>query len=64
MTIAPGLKIGHHSQIYAGAVLTKDVEPYSVMAGNPARKIKDFKELKCTPGYFERPFEWWGKEES
>lgn len=31
--------IGHHAVIGAGAVLTKSVEPLSVMAGNPARYI-------------------------
>jgi acetyltransferase-like isoleucine patch superfamily enzyme len=43
--IAPGVVIGHHSQIYAGAVVTKDVAPYSVMAGNPAKKINDVRLL-------------------
>ena len=33
--------VGHHSVIGAGAVVTKDVEPYSVMAGVPAKKIKE-----------------------
>ena len=57
--IAPGVRIGHHSQIYGGAVVLKDVPSNSVMAGNPARFIKHFDELKCTPGYFEKPFSWW-----
>lgn len=38
-TIICGNRIGHHSLIGAGAVVTKDVEPYSVMVGNPAKKI-------------------------
>lgn len=36
----PGHRIGHGSIIAAGAVVTKDVEPYSVMGGNPAKLIK------------------------
>ena len=40
--ICPGVTIGHHSQVYAGAVVSKDVAPYSVMAGSPARYVKDF----------------------
>ena len=37
--ILPGVKIGHGSILGAGAVITKDVEPYSIMGGNPAKKI-------------------------
>jgi len=59
-TIAPGLRIGHHCQIYAGSVVIEDIPPFSVVAGNPARIVKDFRELKCAPGFFTRPFEWWG----
>ncbi len=38
--IMPGRRIGKGSIIAAGAVITKDVEPYSVMGGNPAKLIK------------------------
>jgi UDP-2-acetamido-3-amino-2,3-dideoxy-glucuronate N-acetyltransferase len=57
--LAPGIRIGHHSQIYGGAVVVGDVAPYSVMAGNPARLIKQFDELVCLPGFFPKPFSWW-----
>jgi acetyltransferase-like isoleucine patch superfamily enzyme len=58
-SIAPGITIGHHTQIYLGAVITKNVEPYSVMAGSPARKVKDFRELKCNANLFTKAFAWW-----
>ena len=32
--------IGHHAYIGARALITKDVEPMSVMAGSPARRIR------------------------
>lgn len=32
--------IGHHAIIGAGAVVVKDVPPYAVIAGNPAKVIK------------------------
>lgn len=35
------LTIGEGSIIAAGAIVTKDVEPYSIMAGIPAKKKKD-----------------------
>jgi len=38
-TIICGHTIGKYALIGAGAVITKDVEPYSIMAGNPAIRI-------------------------
>ncbi|MET3528134.1 CatB-related O-acetyltransferase [Phenylobacterium koreense] len=39
--ILPGCKrIGRGAVIGAGAVVTKDVEAYAIMAGNPARKLR------------------------
>lgn len=40
--IIQGLRIGTHSIIASGSVVTKDVPPYSVVAGNPARVIKQY----------------------
>lgn len=34
--ILPGVNIGSHSIIGAGSVVTKDVPPYAICAGNPA----------------------------
>lgn len=39
--ILSGVTVGECSIIGAGAVVTKDVEPYTVVAGVPAKKIKD-----------------------
>ena len=38
--ILKGVTIGEGAIVAAGAVVTKDVAPYSVVAGNPARMIK------------------------
>ena len=38
--ILPGVTIGHHSVVAAGAVVTKDVPPHSLVAGVPAKIIK------------------------
>lgn len=40
VTILPGVIIGKGSIIGASAVVTKDVPPYSVVAGNPAVVVK------------------------
>ncbi len=37
--ILPGVHIGDGAVIGAGAVVTKDVPPYTIVAGNPAKKI-------------------------
>jgi maltose O-acetyltransferase len=37
--ILPGVKIGEGAVIGAAAVVTKDVEPFSIVAGNPAKFI-------------------------
>ncbi|WP_338432721.1 acyltransferase [Clostridium tyrobutyricum] len=39
--ILPGVTIGEGSVIAAGAIVTKDVEPYSIYGGIPAKKIGD-----------------------
>lgn len=46
-TIMPGVKIGDGSIIATKAVVTKDVAPYSIVGGNPAKEIrKRFSEEK------------------
>jgi putative colanic acid biosynthesis acetyltransferase WcaF len=39
-TILPGVTIGDGAIVAAGAVVTKDVEPWTVVGGNPAKFIK------------------------
>lgn len=39
-TIMPGVKIGDGAIIGAKSVVTKDVEPYTIVGGNPAKVIK------------------------
>jgi len=38
--ILPGVTIGEHSVVAAGAIVTKDVPPHSLVAGVPAKVIK------------------------
>lgn len=39
--ILPGRSIGTGAVVAGGAVVTKDVAPYAIVAGNPARPIRD-----------------------
>lgn len=39
VTVLPGVSIGKGAVCCAGCVVTKDVEPYAVVAGIPAKKI-------------------------
>jgi maltose O-acetyltransferase len=43
--ILPGIKIGKSAIVAAGAVVTKDVKPYTVVAGVPAKIIKTIESL-------------------
>lgn len=40
--VLPGITIGGNSMIGAGSVVTKDIPPYSLAVGNPARVIKQY----------------------
>ncbi len=44
--ILPGLEIDSDSLIAAGAVVTKDVPRYAVVAGNPGKVISDIRKVK------------------
>lgn len=43
--ILPGITIGENSVIGSGSIVLKDVEPYTVVAGNPAKLIKRLDRL-------------------
>lgn len=55
--IMPGVKIGAGAIIAAYSVVTKDVEPYSVVGGNPARFIKKRFNDELIELLLE--FKWW-----
>lgn len=40
VVVLPGVSIGDHSVVAAGAIVTRDVPPWSIAAGNPARVIR------------------------
>jgi UDP-2-acetamido-3-amino-2,3-dideoxy-glucuronate N-acetyltransferase len=42
-TILPGVVIGRHALVAAGAVVTRDVPEHSLVVGNPARVVRSMK---------------------
>jgi len=40
--VLKGVRIGHDAVVAAGAVVTRDVPPRTVVAGNPARVVREF----------------------
>ena len=40
--IVPSVRIGKHAIVAAGAVVTRSVPPYSLVAGNPAKVLKQY----------------------
>ena len=39
-TLLCGITVGEYAIVGAGSVVTKDVPPYSIVAGNPAKVLK------------------------
>lgn len=56
VTILPFVRIGAHSVIGSGTVITKDIPPESVVVGNPGRVICSIHDLKCQTGLTDRPY--------
>ena len=52
--ILPGVEVGENSLIAAGSVVLDDVKKNTVVAGNPAKRVKKVKDLVCDPGIFEK----------
>ncbi len=40
VTILSGVKIGHGAVLASNSLVTRDVEPYAIVGGNPAREIR------------------------
>jgi acetyltransferase-like isoleucine patch superfamily enzyme len=56
VTILPFVEIGEGSLIGGGSVVTKDIPPYSLAYGNPARVVRDVRNLTCTTGLTDKPY--------
>jgi len=43
--ILPGIKIGKHCLVGAGSIVGKDVDDYQLVLGNPAKPVKNVKDI-------------------
>lgn len=55
-TLLPFVKIGKMALVGAGTVVTKDVSPFSVVVGNPMKRINDTRKLKCDKEIKKSPY--------
>lgn len=56
--ILPGVALGRHSLVGAGAVVTASVPDFETVVGNPARPVGRRDALACGAGLFERAYAW------
>lgn len=65
--LLPNVKIGQHCLIGAGSLVSKDVPDYQLVVGNPAKVVKDVREIKSRetgdshypwPTHFSRGMPW------
>ncbi|WP_203225478.1 acyltransferase [Williamsia herbipolensis] len=56
-TILPGIEIGEGAVVAAGAVVSKNVEPYTIVGGIPAKKIGERTRDLTYKLKFHQPFQ-------
>jgi phosphonate metabolism protein (transferase hexapeptide repeat family) len=57
VTVLPGVTVGDGAVLAAGAVVTRDVAPYAIVGGVPARRIRD--RLPADLALRMRAIAWW-----
>lgn len=57
VTFMPGVRVGDGSIIASGSVVTRDVDPYTIVGGNPAKEIR--KRFDESTVRFLIDLQWW-----
>lgn len=55
-TVLPAITIGRNAVVGAGAVVTQDVPPETVVVGNPAHVVKGISALTCPYDFIAGPY--------
>lgn len=53
--IMPGVHIGKGAVVFPGSVVVKDVDPYTMVGGNPAKYVKDRNKIE----YDKKEYGYW-----
>ncbi len=57
--IMPGVTIGEGAVVASGAIVTRDVEPYAIVAGNPAKPVRNRFDAETTALFLSlRIYDW------
>jgi acetyltransferase-like isoleucine patch superfamily enzyme len=56
VTILPMVTVGRRALVGAGSVVTRDVPPETVVAGNPARPLRSIYDLGCPVELTDHPY--------
>ncbi|MNW61975.1 Streptogramin A acetyltransferase [compost metagenome] len=61
MTIMPGITIGDGAIVASNSTVVKDIEPYTIVGGNPAKTVKKRFDEETIALLLE--LKWWDQDE-
>lgn len=56
--LMPGVEVGEHALIGAMSLVTRDVEPGSVVVGQPAKLVGPVQDVRCRHGALDAVYPW------
>ncbi|NVM01964.1 MAG: hypothetical protein HWN67_06490 [Candidatus Helarchaeota archaeon] len=56
--LLPRITVGKSAIIGALSLVTRDVPPETIVMGNPAKVVKNIRDIKCPLGIIDHPYPW------